>query len=74
MALTGLHTDWQQGSYKADRDYRLKVLEDNELRKGTNLKGLRPHLDKIGSSIVIGYGLDLLGTQRGSGLELSVSL
>jgi len=25
MALTGLHTNWQLGSYENDRDFMLKV-------------------------------------------------
>ena len=56
MALTGLHL---AGSYKDDRDFGLKVSENNPLRKGEDLSGLRAHLDKK-NSLAIGYGFDLL--------------
>ena len=59
MALSGLHRNWRNGSYLADRDYLIKMLENPKLAKGTDLSGLRPHWDTY-RSIAIGYGLDLL--------------
>lgn len=65
MALTGLHTDWQEGSYQNDRTLFVKQKENDKLLKGTDLSGLRPHQDSIPNqnpnwSIAIGYGYDLL--------------
>ncbi len=58
--LTGLHTNWLSNSYQDDRDYLLKVPENNELRQGLNLTAnLRPKFDGS-NSLAIGYGLDLL--------------
>jgi Ca2+-binding RTX toxin-like protein len=51
MALTGLHANWQRGSYNADRDY--------EIKKSEGLK-LKPYYDKMANSVAIGYGCDLL--------------
>jgi hypothetical protein len=59
MALSSLNTNWIEGSYEADRDFLLKVAENNPLRLGTDLSGLRPHWDTQ-DSIAVGYGLDLL--------------
>lgn len=59
MALTGLHTNWDKGSYFDDRNWFFKQKENAPLANGTDLSGLRPHWDG-GSSIAIGYGFDLL--------------
>lgn len=56
--LSGLHTTYSQGFYRAERDYGLKVSENLPLLQG-NLSGLVPHLDRK-DSIAIGYGYDLL--------------
>ncbi len=56
MALTGFHTNWQEGSYEDDRNDFLKRNENIFLYRG-NLQYLRPYYD---GSIAIGYGLDLL--------------
>jgi hypothetical protein len=60
MPLTKLHNSaWITGSYVGDRDFLLKVAENNELRRGTDLSGLAPHFDgKV--SLALGYGFDLL--------------
>jgi hypothetical protein len=42
MPLTGLHTDWQKGSYSNDRNFIIKGYENAPLRDGTNLSGLNP--------------------------------
>lgn len=55
MALTP-HTNWQYGSYLADRAQFIKALE-NPLLAGGNTFYLRPYYD---GSIAIGYGFDLL--------------
>jgi hypothetical protein len=63
MALTGLHTDWEYGSYLNDRDWFIKVKENALLANGTDLSGLHPHFDGRTDgrgSIAIGYGFDLL--------------
>lgn len=63
MALTGLHTTWQYGSYQKDRDYNIKGYENAPLRDGTDFSGLKPHKDSNSNwSIAIGYGYDLLKT------------
>jgi Ca2+-binding RTX toxin-like protein len=62
MALTGLHTDWEYGSYFNDRDWFIKVKENAPLANG-DLSGLHPHFDGRmdgRGSIAIGYGFDLL--------------
>jgi len=59
MALSSLNTNWIRGSYEADRDFLLKVAENDPLRLGTDLSGLSPHWDTK-DSIALGYGLDLL--------------
>ncbi len=59
MALSGLNTNWLKGSFELDRNYLLKVAENNGLRLGTDLSGLKPHYDGK-DSIALGYGLDLL--------------
>src|SRR5258708_12656827 len=56
------HSAWLKGNYQRDRDFILKVAENNPLRKfgegtGGNASGLRPYYD---GSIAIGYGFDLL--------------
>lgn len=56
--LTGLHTTYAQGFYQAERNFGLKVSENNPLRQG-DPSGLIPHQDGKGS-IAIGYGYDLL--------------
>ena len=59
MSLTGLHTNWISfiPSYQSDRDFLLKVAENNQLFSGQS-KGLTPYYE--GKSIAIGYGFDLL--------------
>ena len=59
MALKSLHTNWILGSYQQDRDDMIKESENNPLRLGTSLSGLRPLRDGA-NSIAIGYGFDLL--------------
>lgn len=56
--LSGLHTTYSQGFYKAERDLSLKISENNSLRQG-NPSGLMPHRDGK-ASVAIGYGYDLL--------------
>ena len=56
MALTGLHTNWDNGSYANDRNSTLKQNE-NPLLANNDLSYLRPYYD---GSIAIGYGYDLL--------------
>ena len=56
MALIGLHANWQNGSYNADRDYAIKWAE-NAILAGGGTKGLTAYYD---GSIAIGYGFDLL--------------
>src|SRR5260221_13154094 len=56
------HSAWLKGNYQRDRDFILKVAENNPLRKfgegtGGNASGLRPYYD---GSIAIGYCFDLL--------------
>lgn len=60
--ITGLHTTYSQGFYKAERDYSLKVAEANILRLGSSSRALTPHPDgKLPTeSVAIGYGYDLL--------------
>jgi len=63
MALTGLQTNWQNGSYLNDRDRFIKENENLGLANGSDLSGLRPHFDGRDDgrgSIAIGYGFDLL--------------
>src|SRR5687767_5357248 len=62
MPLSNFHTTWMKGNYQLDRDFLLKVAENNALRKfgegtGGSDSGLRPYYD---GSIAIGYGFDLL--------------
>jgi Ca2+-binding RTX toxin-like protein len=63
MALTNFHTDWEQGTYEADRNHSIKIAENDELLGG-NLIYLKPYPDKTArngaGSIAIGYGFDLL--------------
>jgi hypothetical protein len=56
--ITGLHTTYSQGFYKAERDLSLKISENDSLRQG-NPSGLMPHRDGK-ASVAIGYGYDLL--------------
>lgn len=56
--LSGLHTTYSQGFYKAERDLSLKISENDSLRQG-NPSGLMPHRDGK-ASVAIGYGYDLL--------------
>lgn len=62
MALT-LHTNWLKGSYQGDRDYIIRMGENDKLYKGIKnpgeswVFGARPYND---GSIAIGYGFDLL--------------
>jgi hypothetical protein len=56
MALTGLHTNWENGNYFNDREEFLKKQE-NPLLAGGGTYGLQPYYD---GSIAIGYGFDLL--------------
>lgn len=58
MALTGLHTNWLNGSYTNDRDYQIK-LRENPWLLGRNLTWLNAHVDRIGNSVAVGYGYDL---------------
>src|SRR2546422_6069336 len=60
MPISELHTNWLNGSYQADRDLEIKRSENDPLLQGTDLSGLRPHFDRRGRSIAVGYGLDLL--------------
>ena len=39
MALSSLNTNWIKGSYAADRDFLLKVAENDPLRLGDALHG-----------------------------------
>lgn len=67
MALT-LHTNWLKGSYKEDRDYIIRMGENDQLYKGIKhsgeswVFGTRPYND---GSIAIGYGFDLLANKPG---------
>ena len=63
MALTVLHTEWEEGSYQADRNWVLKLAENADLALGRNLSGLNPHWDGR-SSIALGYGFDLLANDN----------
>ncbi|MDA8338471.1 MAG: hypothetical protein M0Z70_04130, partial [Nitrospiraceae bacterium] len=56
MALTNLHTNWENGSYANDRNKFLKEKENPNLAGGGSY-GLTPYFD---GSIAIGYGYDLL--------------
>lgn len=56
MALANLHTDWTLGSYGKDRDYEIKLSENDRLLGGDTY-GLTPYYD---GSLAIGYGFDLL--------------
>ena len=56
MALTGLHTNWENVSYTTDRNQFLKEHE-NPILAGGGSYGLTPYFD---GSIAIGYGYDLL--------------
>jgi hypothetical protein len=47
MPISGLHTNWLNGSYEADRDLEIKRSENDPLLQGTDLSGLRPHLCAI---------------------------
>ncbi len=58
MPLTGLHTTWTTGSYQTDRDFLLKVAENNALRID-GITNLNAQFDG-NNSIAIGYGFDLL--------------
>ena len=60
MTISNIHTNWLNGSYEADRDLEIRRSENDPLLQGTDLSGLRPHFDRIGRSIAVGYGLDLL--------------
>ena len=60
MTISNLHTNWLNGSYEADRDLEIRRSENDPLLQGTDLSGLRPHFDRRGRSIAVGYGLDLL--------------
>lgn len=57
--LSGLHTTYAQGFYKAERNLGLKVSEDIGLYIGNDLRALRPKFDGK-DSVYIGYGYDLL--------------
>lgn len=57
--ITGLHTTYSQGFYKAERHFGLKVSEDIGLVTGKDLRALRPRFDNK-DSVYIGYGYDLL--------------
>ncbi len=63
MTLIGLHNDWLKGSYKEDRDFIIRMGENDKLYKGIKLPGeswvfgTKPYND---GSIAIGYGFDLL--------------
>src|SRR4030066_2421371 len=56
MALTGLHTNWENVSYTTDRNQFLKEHE-NPILAGGGSYGLTPYFD---GSLAIGYGYDLL--------------
>jgi hypothetical protein len=62
MALTDLHTTgWEHGSYEADRNYQIKVKENEVLydsRDSATPQNLNAHRDRptIYSSIPIGSG------------------
>lgn len=57
MALQHTHTNWNRGSYTADRNYQIKQAENSSLAIG-NLTNLNAHLDRV--SLAFGYGYDLL--------------
>jgi len=62
MVLSNLHTNWIYGSYINDRDYEVKVSENDKLRRD-KITDLNAHVS--GGSIDVGYGYDLfqnLGT------------
>ncbi len=59
MSLTGVHTNWENGSYINDRNQFIKQRENDDLANDTNVLEVRPHWDH-GNSIAIGYGFDLL--------------
>lgn len=65
MALQTLHTNWLKGNYQADREFLIKVPENESLWRlseglplGTT-KGLTPYFDSAANSIALGYGFDL---------------
>src|SRR6185436_11163846 len=62
MMALNFHTSWFRSSYQADRNFLLKVAENDPLRRfgegtGGSASGLKPYYD---GSIAIGYGFDLL--------------
>ena len=59
MAITGLHTSWDYGSYAADILYQLEISENRALIIDHDENQLSPHSDD-GGSIAIGYGFDVL--------------
>jgi hypothetical protein len=59
-----LHTNFQLGTYEADRTNLLERIENLELLRD-DLSQLRPHVDRK-NSIAIGFGLDLLGNKIGT--------
>ena len=65
MALTGLHTDWEEGSYLNDRNYFLGH-EENQTGPYT-----RPYYD---GSIAIGYEFDLIEHIDPAGSEITAYL
>jgi hypothetical protein len=56
MALSGIHTNWVNGSYDSDKVNYFKTKENVDLLN-TGTIGLTPYQD---GSIAIGYGYDLL--------------
>jgi Ca2+-binding RTX toxin-like protein len=62
MALTNLHTTgWEHGSYEEDRNYQIKIRENDDLydsRNSATPENLNAH-DDNNHSIAFGYGYDL---------------
>jgi len=75
MPLKNLHTNWNNGSYEADRNKHIKEKENSLLYNSRNsktpekLQNLNAHNDGA-NSIAFGYGYDLFKNVEKLGIDL----